>query len=386
RAQTSSTSPINPRTILPGDLQGYAGAATRVDGKTLEEKQPQNTHDALASVPGIVTTSDDGMARHSGIGMRGAPFRRSRKTLVMEDGQTINQASYIDPSTHYTPPTDRIESIEVLRGTVISHGPLNNHGVVNFRNLSPFGANETVIKAAIGKTEESDKGLNNMRHVHTRQNVGNAGIVASYSGSEAAGAWDNEVLRYNDFYGALGLKGSSQDLTVSGGFFRQRDRYDELNFVGPVAGVDGVAFNSAANKALFFANGHRKGPGFFAADETRDGFQHSTYNGDHYRMMLSHNWYVSPDVTLSTKLFGSELDRPRTYPTGLGPDNGDIMETRDRQYRTLGADSRIEIANVPLAGSITQDIQAGIHFEHQTFRNGRNEGAPGELLDFDNRG
>ncbi|MEQ1709917.1 MAG: TonB-dependent receptor [Hyphomicrobium sp.] len=381
RAQNSATSPVNPTMIVPGNLQGFAGAASRVDKQQIDEQRPLTNHDALARVPGIVTTTDDGMARHSGIGIRGAPFRRSRKTLVMEDGQTINQASYIDASTHYTPPIDRIESIEVLRGTVISHGPLNNHGVVNFRNLSPFGPNETVISGSIGVTEGSDKSVNNSRHIHTRQNVGNVGIVASYSGADAGGAWDNEVLRFNDFYGAIGFKGSNQDLTISGGHFRQRDRYDEVNFIGS---------SGPTAKAEFFANGRRKAGGlavgFLGADGTEDGLQYSSYNGDLYRLMVSHNWYITPNTTITTKLFGSDLDRARFYPVDAGPDNGDGMEGRDRRYSAAGADSRIEFANVPLVGAIKQDIQAGVHYERQAFRDARTAGAAGEILDFDNRG
>src|SRR5690606_8846483 len=132
-------------------------AGTRVTTQDMDQQRPANNHEALARVPGVVTIPDDGAGRHSGIGIRGSAPRRSRKVLVMEDGVPINFATYLDSSTHYTPPTERIESIEVMRGMVLNYGPLNNHGVVNFRNLSPFGANETVIKAGIGYTEGVDK-------------------------------------------------------------------------------------------------------------------------------------------------------------------------------------------------------------------------------------
>src|SRR5690606_29417265 len=170
---------------------------TRVTSGDMEEQRPATNHEALARVPGVVTVTDDGFARHSGIGMRGSAFRRSRKVLVMEDGVPINFSTYLDSSTHYTPPIERVESIEVFRGPIVNYGPLNNHGVINFRNLSPFGANETVIKAGIGHTEGSDKSVNNFRHVHTRQNLGNVGVVASYSGADAGGSWDVEELGYN---------------------------------------------------------------------------------------------------------------------------------------------------------------------------------------------
>ena len=40
------------------------------------------------------------------------------------------------------------------------------------------------------------------------------------------------VCAFNDFYGALGLKGSTSDLVVSAIHARQRDNYDEQNFLG----------------------------------------------------------------------------------------------------------------------------------------------------------
>ena len=64
--------------------------------------------------------------------------------LVMEDGHTVNLALWLDPSVHYWAPMERMESVEVIRGTVITHGPNNNFGVLNSRNISPFGPNETV--------------------------------------------------------------------------------------------------------------------------------------------------------------------------------------------------------------------------------------------------
>ncbi|MCC7250537.1 TonB-dependent receptor [Hyphomicrobium sp.] len=371
RAESGPLSPINARTTLPEDLQNYTGAGTRVTTEQLDERRPLNNHEALVRVPGVVTIDDDGAARHSGIGIRGSAPRRSRKVLVMEDGQPINFATYLDSSTHYTPPTERIESIEVMRGAILNYGPLNNHGVVNFRNLSPFGANETVIKAGIGYTEGSDKDINNMRHVHTRQNIGNVGIVASYSGMDAGGAWDVEELGYNDFYGAIGFRGTNQDLTISGGFFRQRDKYDEQNF------EDGSV-------ADFFANGRNKAG---IDDDIGDLFKLSTYNGDHYRFQVAHNLYIDSNTTLSTRVYGADHERARFYVDEVDDVTGDfLMEGRDRRYRNYGVDSRIEFANLPLFGGMTHDVQAGVRYEEQEFRNRNRAGGTNEILTFGNRG
>ncbi len=378
RAQFGELAPINPKSIVPGDLQNYAGAGSRVTQAGIEEQRPLTNHEALARVPGVITVNDDGIGRHGGVGIRGSAPRRSRKVLILEDGQPINFAPYLDSSTHYTPPIERIENIEVVRGYVVNQGPLNNFGIVNFQNLSPFGANETVIKAGIGKTWDVDQDVNNFRHVHTRQNFDNWGVVASYSGSEVGGAWDNEVLRYNDFYGSIGVKGEDQDLVISGGFFRQRDDYDEDNFLRQ-------PFDA------FIANGRQKGgnpcgPTTVAGPfEAACGHDSSSYNGDHYRLQIAHNYYFDKNTTLTTRLYGADHDRARFFPDDDDPAVL-VMSGRDRRYKNYGVDTRLEMANLPLFGGMTHDLQVGARYEKNKFRNRNRAGADDEVLTFDNRG
>jgi len=356
-----STTPVEPSSILPKDLQNLTTAGTRVDADKIAETRPLNNHELLKNVPGVIVVEDDGQARHSGISIRGSNFRRSRKVLVQEDGQSINYSTYIDASTHYTPPTDRVENVEVLRGTVISQGPLNNHGVINFQNLSPFGKPETVIKGALTDTEGADEEVGNIRHVHTRKQVGNFGAVAAYTGSETAGAWDNERLRFNDLYLAVGAKDSVQDLTLSGVYFRQRDTYDEDNFVGTAA--------------QFFANGNNK-------DGARLETDNNSFNANYTRLQLAHNYRFDLDTTLSTRLYGSVHERNRFFNRA---DAGNPVEFRgrERRYEHVGAETRVELANRPFIAGMTQDIQAGVRYERHQLRDCSSTGDVGQQLDSD---
>ena len=147
RAYESAITPVNPQQLTPTNLQGFSSSATNITPAELTERQPRNLNEALTRVPGVIVINDDGAGHHGGIGMRGSPARRSRKMLVMEDGHTSNLALWLDPSVHYWAPADRIESLEVIRGTIITHGPNNNFGVINARALSPFGPDETVVSA-----------------------------------------------------------------------------------------------------------------------------------------------------------------------------------------------------------------------------------------------
>lgn len=376
-AEAGPVSPVDARQLLPADLQAFAGSADRVTSQELASQRPLTTQDALRNVPGAAVVSDDGFGRHAGVSLRGSPFRRSRKVLVMEDGVPINFSPYLDASTHYTPPIERVESIEVLKGPLVNYGPLNNHGVINFRNLSPFGPNETVVSAGIGSTKGADKDINNMRHAHTRQTSGNVGAVLSYSGLDAGGAWDVEKLGYNDFYGALGLRGENQDLTVSGGFFRQRDTYDEDNFSGTLA--EFKRFRHRKKDAA--ENGNFP----VACGECYDW---SSYNADFYRGQVAHNFYINDKTTLTTRLYGNSHERARFYVSedSNNPPSDFVMEGRDRLYRNYGADSRIEIADLPLLGDVTHTVQAGVRYEEHFFDNRNRLGDANERLDFGNRG
>lgn len=353
-----STTPVEASSILPKDTQNLTTAGTRVDSKQIEEQRPLTNHELLQRVPGVIVVNDDGQARHSGISIRGSNFRRSRKVLVQEDGQPINYSTYIDASTHYTPPTDRVENVEVLRGTVISHGPLNNHGVVNFQNLSPFGKPETVIKGSLSYTEGADDAIGNQRHFHTRQRAGNVGAVFSYTGSETPGAWDNETLRFNDLYGALGWRSSEQDLTISAMHFRGRDTYDEDNFVGTAA--------------QFFANGRNKDGALAGTDD-------NTFNHNVTRLQIAHNYRFDRDTTLSSKLYGGNYDRNRFLNR---TDPGDPLQfrSRERDYEHVGADTRLELANRPFLGGMTQDILAGVRVERHQLRDCTGVGPEGIVL------
>ncbi len=237
RAGAVGSDPVNPTQLIPTNLDGFSSAATNLTPEILQENQPRNMNEALTRVPGVAIINDDAAAHHGGVGVRGSPARRSRKVLVMEDGHPVNLALWLDPSVHYWGPMDRFESIEVLRGTVITHGPNNNFGVVNARNISPFGPDETVISSAIGFTKSktgsfqaiegdgpgstpepevrftfgsSDTDLSARWHTHTRQSIDNVGVVLSYSGGNVQGLWDTERLRFNDFCRRAGLEAAAR--------------------------------------------------------------------------------------------------------------------------------------------------------------------------------
>ncbi len=137
---------IDVRGILPSQLRFAPGAASSLSAQEIATLRPFTLHDAFDFIPGVRTIDDDVLGRRSGIGIRAAPSRRSRKVLLLEDGTPINASTYLDSSAHYTPPMERLEQVEVLRANgQILHGPLNNHGVINFRNKQATALPETTV-------------------------------------------------------------------------------------------------------------------------------------------------------------------------------------------------------------------------------------------------
>jgi len=434
RAAQSATTPVNPTQLTPTNLEGFSAAATNLTPEILQQNQPTDINDALTRVPGITIINDDGSAHHGGVGVRGSPARRSRKVLVMEDGHANNLALWLDPSVHYWGPIERFESIEVIRGTIITHGPNNNFGVINARNLSPFGPEETVVSASIGFTESdtgffineddevvrggNDTDISSRWHIHTRQQAENVGLVLSYTGENVQGNWDTERLRFHDFYGALGWKGSTSDLVVTASYARQRDNYDEQNFLGErevgtltaaEVGGDGLDEEAAelAEERFAAANRGFAEQQFFNLKHCKTCFAEAaglnTYSGDIWRGQVVHNAYLDDDTTITSRIYAGyhRRDRyqlntfesePEGSPLGAEPGFGDeedgessiffgenTMFGRLRTFRHVGAEVRAEWANRQFLG-YNQDIQAGIRYEYQDMTNRNFIGRENEIL------
>lgn len=350
---------IEIRAVVPDNFASTPGTVGRLTADEIEELRPYTLHDAFDFIPGVRTIDDDVLGRRGGIGIRGAQTRRSRKTLLLEDGVPINAATYLDPSAHYTPPMERLERVDVLKGSgQILHGPLNNYGVINFRNKQATLNPETTVDFAGGN-------LNTFkRHVMHTRTEGNVGLVFSYQGANADGAFDTEETQYDDVYTSLAWDINDQhELGLSLTYLRERsDGYDENNL-----SPEEYAANPRG-KLIF--------------DEGRE-FNNISVN--YVKLDLSHEFQATDRLRFSSKIFATELDRPRFRTRGESPDEGGVMEGRDREYRTFGVQSRAELANIEFAG-IEHNVQAGIRWETQDFDDKRPVGLPGERLNEGNRG
>lgn len=314
--------------LLPDRLARTPGAGSVLLAEEIERLRPGNLHEAAAFVPGLRAIDDDASGRRAGIGLRAAPARRSRKVLLLEDHVPVNGATYLDPSTHYTPPLDRLERVEVLKGAGhLRHAPLNNHGVVNFRNLRPTATPGTLVRVAGGE-------LGTARfHARHSGREGPLGLVFAYTTERADGGFDLERMRFQDFHVAAEWQATPDDqLALSLTHFRERSRYDESNL-------------TPAEYAL----APRRKAGRF-------GQEYNAFALDLWRARLAHLHRTNSGLALETTLHLSHLDRPRVTVDGgespvaalpsLEPDapfdpaaGTGRMLGRLRHYRTVGLES-----------------------------------------------
>lgn len=124
--------------VGPRALERTPGSATLVRREDIEQLAPQNAGDVLRTVPGLNVVSEDGMGLRLNIGIRGLDPNRSRQVLVLEDGIPVTMNPYGSPELYYSPAIERMDRVEVVRGSgQILFGPQTVGGVINYITRDP---------------------------------------------------------------------------------------------------------------------------------------------------------------------------------------------------------------------------------------------------------
>ena len=136
----------NPYEDLPG-------AATVIDAQVLKTLNPIGTQEILEFVPGVSGFADDGIGNSRiSVGIRGLNPRRSPRVLILEDGIPIQPAVYVYPNMYYNPPAERIDQVEVIKGSgSILYGPQTMGGVINYFTKRPRNQMGGLIKLIGGE-------------------------------------------------------------------------------------------------------------------------------------------------------------------------------------------------------------------------------------------
>lgn len=127
-----------------GIFSNTPGSISVMDRKAIEKINPLSGNEVFRQMPGVHVVDEEGMGMRINIGIRGLDPSRGRNVLILEDGVPVALSPYGEPEMYFTPAMERMERVEVLKGSgSILHGPQTIGGVINYVTKDP-PAQETV--------------------------------------------------------------------------------------------------------------------------------------------------------------------------------------------------------------------------------------------------
>jgi Fe(3+) dicitrate transport protein len=292
--------------ILPDRLEAVPGSFNVIDQKQLEERRPVSIKEALSTTPGINIVGEDSMGLNLNIGMRGMNPRRSARTLLMEDGVPIFFAPYGDPSAHYSTPLDRVDRIEVVKGSgQILYGPQTMGGMINF-------VTKPVPRNGFAGRVTGMIGSDNFSSAYLNAGTGNerGGIMFDAVKKKGDGIRDHHKFDIEEYT----LKGEidlteNHTLTAKASTFREGSNFSEI-------GLGLTEWNLDKHQAVTGRNDE--------FNQKRDTFS------------LKHAWKLNDQAKLTTQAYYQDVFRAsfrqvhNTFVNGL---NGyGQLRGRDKEY------------------------------------------------------
>ena len=296
------------------DRSRQTGAVVVITREEIERLQPSSTEDVLRRIPGINVKTEEESAVVSNIGIRGLSASES-KSLVLEDGVPVAPGLFIGNDRYYNPRIQRMEGVEVLKGSSsLRYGPSTIGGVINYKTKTPEGV-----------------------AVSTR--------IGSFNTREATLEAGGRSLSGDAYAGLVATKARSD------GFLdRDYDMTDLMLKAGSAIGENqnlGVKFSWYENDANISYRG------MFLQDY-RDGRTYNPAPDDYFltdrrAFDINHEWFLSDQATLQTLVYWSEMTRDYwRYSVDTAASNAagrwvytDSLTGTNRSFERLGAETRL---------------------------------------------
>jgi Fe(3+) dicitrate transport protein len=289
------------------------GAVVVLEREDLEILLPVSTEDALRRVPGVNAKSEEETAIVANIGIRGLSASES-KSLVLEDGVPVAPGLFIGNDRYFNPRIQRIERIELLKGSAsLRYGPSTIGGVVNFLTKTPDDG--LLVSARAGS-------------FNTREAILEAG------------------LRSDALYGGLVATHARSD-----GFMDKGYEMTDLMFK---AGATLGSRQTLGLKASYYENDANISYRGLLLDDYRAGQRYNPAPDDHYltdrtAFDINHQLDLGARATLSTLLYWSELTRDYwRYDVNTPASNAagrwvytDTLTGNNRSFERYGIDTRL---------------------------------------------
>jgi Fe(3+) dicitrate transport protein len=200
-------------------LKRASGSSTTIGEREIRNTQPESNAELLRRVPGLQVRAEDPMGLRLNLGVRGLNPARSRLILMEEDGVPVVVSPYGEPELYYTPIVERVQRLDVLKGSdVLLYGPQTVGAVVQLHTFAP-----TIHPAWYVGDQVGSRGYGALqaRYSATTGDVGYVAQVVRKSGD----GYRNMGFYATDAFGkAVYTNASAGQLSLKLGFHDDRAR------------------------------------------------------------------------------------------------------------------------------------------------------------------
>jgi len=370
-----------------GGINRIPGSATVISAKTLEEIRPTDNMEALRMVPGAAIRYQDPAGLTMNLGFRGVSNEVSRKVLVLEDGLPVSLNPYGEPEMYYSPSIERMERVEVVKGSgSILFGPSTIGGVVNFISRRP-GVVPKFYTTTMG-------GENGYASTFTGYGgtFGHTGVDVSILRKQGNGFRNSQAFEINEFNIKSSTKlNETNYITLKLGLHQQES---QATYVGITTGMfNGYPTLRTGYNSTNVSRGEKalSAPGTYVFDGPRSNpAEQDKRVIERWSFSLGHEWSMSDKWKLITKFYGygtkrnwARQDYSRNTKAGETPPTttmtmfdsepytdrpGDTIwmrntnAHRDRNYLVSGLEQRLQ--GEFQTGSLKHEIDLGAKYEY----------------------
>lgn len=301
------------------------GAAVIVSQEQIQQFTPRSTEEILKRVSGVYVKPEEESAIVANIGMRGISSA-DYKTLILEDGVPVAAGLFVGNGRYYNPRIQRMDSIEVLKGSsALRYGPMNIGGVVNYRTKQPKDG--ALVDLSIGSWDTYKTTVELGGSSPTKDS--NVGAILSWAKSD----------------GFMDKGYEMKDAVIKAG-----------TAIGDNQWV-GVKFTHYENDANISYRGQFLGE--YHAKKQNNPAPDDWFLTERNSFDINHRWDINPDTELQTLLYWSEMNRDYwRYGVNATASQAagrwiytDNVSGNNRAFERIGAETRLiaknTIFNIP---------------------------------------
>lgn len=354
------------------EARNRTGSAYFLSKQELEQQNYFDINRVLGQVPGVNIYEEDGFGLRPNISLRGTSPERSSKINIMEDGILMAPAPYSASAAYYFPNINRMQAVEVLKGSSqIQYGPNTTGGAINFVSTeipSTFKAN---ARASYGSYSTFNG------YANVGDSFKNFGYMVEYNRRQSDGFKNldkggNTGFEMNDLVAKFRVN-TNPEASVQQSLdfkFQYSDEESDETYLGLT--------NEDFRKTPFrrYAGSQKD---LMSTDHTQFMLTHTASFSDYFRVTTTayrndfkRNWYKLNDVSANgqSTSIANLLDNPGDFPLLFGIANGSQdfagsalnLKNNNRAYYSQGIQTKADYHF--LTGDVYHDIEVGLRL-HQ---------------------